>query len=320
MKFSTLLLLVIFCSLVSSASVGPITGDTSVCVGRNITLYDTTIGGKWKSNDTAIVSIDSILGTVTGTAAGTAVITYMVGLDYVTRIITVNPNPAPIVGSILCAGGGGTISDPTSGGYWDITSHFTGSFSSFDSLLILSGLSAGPLDVFYVLPTGCSAFANLFVYPPPPPITGNTHTYVDSTTTLSDVRTGGIWYSSNTSIATVGSLTGVVTGIDTGAVTIYYYAPCATSTTVVVTIPSGESIQTLNRENEINYYPNPVGNKLNITATNAITSLFISNLFGQVVYSHGYNTKEVQIDVADLPVGFYFVKINGTEVRRFVKE
>ena len=320
MRLYLLLMLFVINALVSSAAVGPITGDTAVCVGANITLYDTTAGGKWKSSDTAVVSVDSLLGTVTGTAAGTAVITYIVGTDTVTRVITVNPNPAPIVGSILCAGGGGTISDPTSGGYWDITTHSSGSFSSVDSLLILSGLSAGPLDVIYVLPTGCSAFASLFVYPPPPPITGNTHTYVDSTTTLSDVLAGGIWYSSNTSIATVGSLSGVVTGVDTGAVTIYYYAPCATSTTVIVTIPSGESIQTLNKKNEINYYPNPVGTKLNITAAYPITSIEISSVLGKVIYSRNYNADKVQIDVADLPAGVYFIRINGTEVRRFVKE
>jgi hypothetical protein len=98
-----------------------------------------------------------------------------------------------------------------------------------------------------------------------------------------------MWFSSNTAIATVGSLTGVVTGVDTGAVTIFYYAPCATTTTVFVSIPSGESIQTLNKENEIIFFPNPVGTELNITAAFPITSICISNLFGQVVYKHLYN-------------------------------
>jgi hypothetical protein len=41
---------------------------------------------------------------------------------------------------------------------------------------------------------------------------------------------------------------------------------------------------------------------------------------GQTIYTHYYTSPQVQIEVSTLPSGLYFVKINGSEVRRFVKE
>ena len=67
-------------------------------------------------------------------------------------------------------------------------------------------------------------------------------------------------------------------------------------------------------------YPNPTTTSLTITSGDKISSIAISNLVGQTVYRHQYNTENVQIDVSNLPPGIYFIKINGTEVRKFVKE
>jgi hypothetical protein len=48
--------------------------------------------------------------------------------------------------------------------------------------------------------------------------------------------------------------------------------------------------------------------------------LSIINLFGEQVYRHEYNQEKVGINIATLPSGVYFIRINSTEVRRFVKE
>jgi len=67
-------------------------------------------------------------------------------------------------------------------------------------------------------------------------------------------------------------------------------------------------------------YPNPVASYLTITASHPITMVSISNLFGQIVYKRQYSADNLQVDVADLPAGIYLVKINNTEVRKFLKE
>ena len=67
-------------------------------------------------------------------------------------------------------------------------------------------------------------------------------------------------------------------------------------------------------------YPNPATTSLTITSPTPITTLSITNLLGQVVFTHHYNTDQVHIDIADLPKGLYFVKVNDREVRKFLKE
>ena len=66
--------------------------------------------------------------------------------------------------------------------------------------------------------------------------------------------------------------------------------------------------------------PNPTTISLDVITTNKITTLVITNLLGQTVYAHEYNSQQVHVNVADLPKGIYFVKVNGGEVRKFVKE
>ena len=70
----------------------------------------------------------------------------------------------------------------------------------------------------------------------------------------------------------------------------------------------------------LSLYPNPATTQLTISAQDRITNIAISNLMGQVVYTNQYNSQQVQVDIADLTAGVYFVKVNGVEVRKFVKE
>jgi len=67
-------------------------------------------------------------------------------------------------------------------------------------------------------------------------------------------------------------------------------------------------------------YPNPASTELTISASDGISNVTISNLLGQIVYNSRYNAPEVQVNVASLPSGLYFVKINDAVVRKFVKE
>lgn len=65
--------------------------------------------------------------------------------------------------------------------------------------------------------------------------------------------------------------------------------------------------------------PNPVTTRLAVTSTKVISELVIINSAGQPLYCRQYNAEQVQVDIADLPAGNYFIKINGAEVRQFIK-
>jgi hypothetical protein len=82
----------------------------------------------------------------------------------------------------------------------------------------------------------------------------------------------------------------------------------------------GEGIPILSNNPNINIYPNPSSTAITITALHTIKTVSITNLLGEVISTNQYNTDVVQVDVKDLPAGIYFVRINGTEVRKFVKQ
>jgi len=67
-------------------------------------------------------------------------------------------------------------------------------------------------------------------------------------------------------------------------------------------------------DNTIKIYPNPITTSLNITASEIITNLTISNLLGQTLYDVKYNSLEAQLNVADLQAGTYIIKINNTKL------
>ncbi len=51
-----------------------------------------------------------------------------------------------------------------------------------------------------------------------------------------------------------------------------------------------------------------------------ISTISIINLLGKTVYNNEYNSEKVQVDVSALPAGVYFVKVNGMDVKKFLKE
>ena len=84
-------------------------------------------------------------------------------------------------------------------------------------------------------------------------------------------------------------------------------------------LPSG--IATVNMVgHDFNIYPNPTNNRIIISGTDNITNVTIFNVSGQTVYDQGHNATMVQINIAYLPAGMYFVKVNGTTAMRFEKE
>ena len=217
-------------------SPGPILGNTSLCTGSSTSLSDTS-SGTWSSSNSTVATIGSSTGIVTGVGVGTTTITDRgVSGCFVTIIVTVNSGVASIISTNpkVCVGLTIPLSDATTGGTWSSGSTTIATVGSSSG--VVAGIASGTAKISYTL-SGCSSTIIVTVYPVPDPISGITTVCVGSTTSLSDTVTGGNWYSSNTTIATVGSSSGIVTGISPGTVTITNYigtSACSVSTIVTV--------------------------------------------------------------------------------------
>ncbi len=196
-------------------------GTTNVCVGNTTTLIEAGTG-VWSSSTPAIGSI-STSGVVTGISGGTTNITYALPSTCIAVApVLVNIAPTAITGTFTtCASGGTTtLSDGITGGTW--TSGSTAIATVGAGSGIVTGVTTGVSSITYTAPTGCITSSNVTVNPLPLPIGGTTSVCAGSTTTLTDATTGGLWTSSNTSQATIGIGTGIVSGITAGTPTITY--------------------------------------------------------------------------------------------------
>ena len=79
-------------------------------------------------------------------------------------------------------------------------------------------------------------------------------------------------------------------------------------------------INSINAPTMSNLYPNPATQQLTVTNNHSITSICIMAITGQTIYNQQVNAPTAQIYVAELPAGLYFIKINGSEIKKFVKE
>lgn len=164
-------------------------------------------------------------------------------------------------------------------------------------------------------------------YPDAGIISGPDSVCPGQTVNLSETVAGGIWSTSSFTISDISS-SGIAMGLVPGLDTIIYTISnsCGvTSALFPFTVRSYIACHTVvntisNPANNLKIYPNPANDELNISSSGIIEFISITNLVGQTVYTHGYNSEMVRVNVSDLPSGVYFVKVNGTEVKKFLKE
>lgn len=218
------------------ATPSAITGTRTVCEGVTTVLSSTPSGGTWTSSDVFVATVGSASGIVSGILNGNATITYTLGPGcYATADVTVNSSPASITGTLsVCVGATTTLSDATSGGEWsssDISKATIGSTSG-----IVTGIDAGTPTITYTLGNGCFSTASLTVNTTPSTITGTTNVCVGLTRTLASSPGGGVWGSSDLSVATITSSTSVYTGIAAGTATITYTVGAGCYVTTGITV------------------------------------------------------------------------------------
>lgn len=222
-----------------------ITTPPATCFNTTpISLSATPPGGTWFNLTPAIATIDAS-GTVFPITPGIATIQYTAP-GYCTAIVgvTLNPIPAPkFTNTVTDICTGSAVYEYANPGTSDIGSYTW--TSSNPSVAVVSGspttavvtpLSAGTTTITLTVTTsaGCTGYATLTinVHAMPAPITGSTLICQGSVSPLSNTVPGGFWYSSNTAIATVDPVSGVVTGVSGGTATITY----ATGNTCMATI------------------------------------------------------------------------------------
>jgi trimeric autotransporter adhesin len=225
------------CASTTSVTVNPLPnaisgGATPVCVGSTVSLSDAG-GGTWTSSNGAIATVGSGTGTVSGIAPGNVTITYTLGTGCsASTTISVNPLPVGITGSNnVCVGSTINLSDASIGGTWSSTN---GAVSTVGSTGIVTGVDAGTVAISYTLGTGCATAYSITVNPLPSAISGSSSVCVGATTSLTDVG-GGTWATSNGN-SSIGSSSGVVTGIGAGTSIIIYTLPTGCVTTAPITI------------------------------------------------------------------------------------
>ncbi|PQJ12526.1 hypothetical protein CJD36_001895 [Flavipsychrobacter stenotrophus] len=152
------------------ADAGSITGASSVCAGAATSLASAITGGTWISSTSSTATIN-VSGIVSGIAAGTTIISYIVtntcGADTATASITVNalPDAGTITGmDSVCEGMTISLSNTTTGSW----SSSNAGIATISATGVVTGVNSGIVTIVYTSITSCgtdTATHQLFVRP-----------------------------------------------------------------------------------------------------------------------------------------------------------
>ncbi len=141
---------------------------------------------------------------------------------------------------------------------------------------------------------------------------------------LTNTYLTGIWSSSNPSVATIGSSSGIISGVSVGLTTISYTdgSHYVSKSKTVKTCPTlGISGSTTSF---VEIYPNPANEALTLNTSAAdYTNFAISNSIGKQLIAGTITTKQMNIDISTLPSGIYLIDLrgaSGSQVLKFVKQ
>jgi Secretion system C-terminal sorting domain len=282
--------------------------------------------------------------TVSATFHGTTCSANMTG----SAVVSMYPLPALFAvtgGGAYCSGGSGIhigLIGSQIGSRYQV--YLVGGGASGTSLI---GLNA-PLDFgFYTSPgvykvvatgmtSGCidTMTGSVTVsINPTPVITGPSMVLQHNVITLAATPTGGTWASQNPLIvATVGTASGVVSGVSMGATKISYTLPTGCFDTHYVTVAFNVGVGGVNGLTNITLAPNPNSGVFTLKgsiadATEQEADVLITNILGQVIYSNKIAVRSGElnerIELNNMPSGQYILSLKTgaeTKVFQFVKE
>ncbi len=223
-----------------------ITGPSNICIGEMTSLSPTT-GGYWTSSNPSVASVLAD-GTVTGLSQGISRFTFTddngcssnqtapVLIYGKPQIITSGPTSTCVGGTLLIL--------PNTGGTWTSSDN---SIATITNGGVITGVSPGMVTFTFVeTVSGCTSDESVIYTINETPIvtiTGADELCIGETTTLAPT-VGGVWSSSDVSIAVVDN-TGLVVSIAAGDVTFTFTSfstGCTSAPSDVVHIEDGPSI------------------------------------------------------------------------------
>lgn len=229
---------------VKSKPVISITGSNQICIGATTTLAISPAGsGTWAAVNPSVAIVDAVTGVVTAVGPGSARFTFTDATGCISDQslpVTVNiPATASFTGpSTICAGFTSQLS-PTTGGTW-ISSN--PAVATVNNAGLVSGISAGTVKfVFRNTATGCNSDSLTGTINPKYDVDldGAGPICIDSsiaTTKTDTIIGGGVWVSSNTSIATINATTGVITGVSQGTAIFTYTSAAGCASAPIISL------------------------------------------------------------------------------------
>ena len=153
MKYLALTFFAVVFSFTAFATIGPITGPSTMCAGTCVQLSNATPGGTWSTSSSAAATI-SPTGLLCASLSSSLTVTYATASGSAFFGISIFAQPGAITGATgVCVGGSYTLSDATSGGTWSSSNPSIASVNP--STGFISGMSAGSGNISYIIPPGC---------------------------------------------------------------------------------------------------------------------------------------------------------------------
>ena len=148
---------------------------------------------------------------------------------------------------------------------------------------------------------------------PPSLIYGDDTVCTTATIILNDSLTGGVWSSSNTTVATVGTSTGIVTGLVAGtAIITYTIADSSVTLTITVNPCSATGVKNTGNPASVGLtvFPDPNHGAFTVnisTATTEDATIIITNAVGEkVAQLTTFTNEDTEIHMT-MPPGIYFL-------------
>jgi hypothetical protein len=256
---------------------------------------------------------------VNTTSNSLATLTYTLPTGCIrTTPVTINRQPAAIYGGTgrVCTGSTLAQLSGTTGCTW---SSANPSVATISATGVVTGVAGGNVIISYTSAAGCAAQREITVNATPAVITGATSVIVGATTTLANTTVGGTWSSSTTSRATIGSASGIVTGVSVGTTNITYMMPtgCFATRAMGTAAARGVEEELVAQEvSEMKIYPNPTSGNITIATDNTGT-FNIYTMDGRIVETRTITDAITSITLPNtLPAGYYvcqFIATDGTQ-------